>query len=67
VLEAIVAAQKNNVDQNRLLAKQVKVALNFPRAHQKYIDEHGVHQLVTDCEKIIDENAQARGTIDEKD
>lgn len=56
VLHTTLKRQQEDVQQSRLNCKQIATLLKCPRAHFSYINEHGVHEFIENCEKIITEH-----------
>ncbi len=40
--------------QSRLHCKQIAMLLKCPRAHFRYIEEHGIHEFIAKCNKILE-------------
>ena len=60
VLTAVVELQQEDVIKNRVKMKQFATLLRIPRAHHKYVDEHGAYDFIEKCNELIEYNDTRR-------
>lgn len=53
VLNVTLDRQQEDVVENRLSLKQIATLLRCPRAHFRYIEEYGIHDFITSCQKML--------------
>lgn len=54
VLSTTLEIQQEDVIHSRLNCKQIATLLRCPRAHFRYIEEYGIHDFITSCQKVIE-------------